>query len=204
MRGRALTTLQGFELVQCAGPVRTQKARQTAVGEHLAAGLAFSAVVGFVVSVTNTLHLFSATRARHVVAAVYCHLRTKCGDFLWKAFQCLGAESIDPEIERGARCRKEALPLFWFELVGLSDGRKLSGVENFVGVRVTDTTDEARIRECALERAVFDRQCGTEAVEVGREDFNAAGIDGLQRLVAAQNVQRSAAFGAGFGEDEGT
>ena len=112
--------------------------------------------------------------------------------FSGKAFQRLGAEAIDPESERGARCRKEALPLFWLELVGLSDGRKLSGVENFVGVSVADTADEARIGEGALEGAVLEREGRAKAVEVGREDFDAAGIDGLKRLFAAQDVQRSA------------
>ena len=48
------------------------------------------------------------------------------------------------------------------------------------------------------------RERGAKCVEiVDGKDFDAAGIDVAERLLAAQNVQRGAAFGAGFREDEG-
>src|SRR6266702_3090059 len=58
--------LEGFELVEGAGPVGPQQARQAAVGQNLAAGLALGAVVGFVVGVANALDLLAAAGAGQV------------------------------------------------------------------------------------------------------------------------------------------
>jgi hypothetical protein len=40
------------------------------------------------------------------------------------------------------------------------------------------------------------------AVKIGGEELDAAGIDVVQGLLAAQNVQRGAALGAGLCQDE--
>src|ERR1019366_10247056 len=88
--------------------------------------------------------------------------------------------------ECGTRGSKEAIPLVRLELVSERDGRELGCMQNFVGVGVADAADETRISEGTLESAVLKSECGAKAVEVCREDFDAAGIDGVESLFAAQ------------------
>ena len=111
---------------------------------------------------------------------------------------------VDPDGQRGAGGGEEALPLFRLELVGERDGREAGGVEDFVGVGVAHAADEARIGEGALEGAIFEGEGGAEGVEsrFRRKDFDAAGIDVAEGLLAAEEMERGAAFGAGFSEDE--
>src|ERR1039457_7053977 len=49
---------QSFQLIKSTRPVRAEKAREAAVGKHLAAGLASGAVIGFIVGIANALHFF--------------------------------------------------------------------------------------------------------------------------------------------------
>ncbi len=104
--------------------------------------------------------------------------------------------------KRGARGVEEALPLFGLELVRERDGREPGGVENLVGVGVAHAADEARIGEGALEGAVLRRERGTKRVQIRGKNFDAAGIDVAEGLLAAEEVQRGAALGAGFSQDE--
>ena len=53
-----------------------------------------------------------------------------------------------------------------------------------------------------LEGAVLKSECGAKAVEGCREDFDAAGIDGMEGLFPTQDVERSAALAACLSEDE--
>src|SRR5690242_13367572 len=66
--------LQRFQLFQRPWPIFSQQTGQAAVGQHLAFGLAASAVVGFVVRVTNPLDLFAASRTRLAVLPMYNHV----------------------------------------------------------------------------------------------------------------------------------
>ena len=75
-------------------------------------------------------------------------------------------------------------------------------MEDLVGVGVADAGEDARVGEGSLEGAVFGGQCGAEFFEIGGEDVDAAGIDGLHVFFVAEEVEGGAAFGAGFGEDE--
>ena len=50
-----LTALERFEFFQGARPVGSKQAREAAVGEYLASGLARGTVVGFVVGVADAL-----------------------------------------------------------------------------------------------------------------------------------------------------
>jgi len=47
---------------------------------------------------------------------------------------------------------------------------------------------------------ILRRKRRAKAFEVGREDLHAAGIDAVEPSFAADYVQRSAPFAAGFGE----
>ena len=63
-------------------PVAVEQARQRAIGEQLAAGLAGRAVVGLVLGVADALHRRAADRARLAVLAVHRHLRAERGHLL--------------------------------------------------------------------------------------------------------------------------
>jgi hypothetical protein len=86
--------------------------------------------------------------------------------------------------------------------VGEGDGRQPSCVQDFVRIGVADSAEEAGIGEGALERAVFCGECIAEGTQIAGEDFDSTGIDGLQAVLAGEDMQRGAMFGAGFGEYE--
>src|SRR5690348_8577392 len=110
---RLLATLEGFQLVESAGPVGAEEAGEAAVGQELAAGLAAGAVVGLVVGVTDALDFFAAARARLAITAVNRHAFSEGGDLLGKTRGGFGAETIDPELKGAASRVEEA-----FEFAG--------------------------------------------------------------------------------------
>jgi hypothetical protein len=61
-------------------------------------------------------------------------------------------------------------------------------VQDFVGIGVADSADHARIGESSLESAVFRRKCVAKGVEIAREDFNSARIDGIQAVLANERI----------------
>jgi len=201
-RRNALAAFEGFKLLEGAGPIGAEQAREAAVGEDFAAGLAGGAIVGFIVGITDALNGVATTRTGLAEAAVNSHLGTKCRDALRESFSGLGGEPCDPKFQCEARGVEEALPLVGRELVRERDGRETGGVENLVGVGVAHTADEARIGEGALEGAVLLSERGAESFEIGGEDFDSAGIDVVECLLAAQEMERGAALGAGFSEGE--
>jgi hypothetical protein len=201
---RGSVALEGFEFVEGAGPVGAEEAGEATIGEDFAAGLAMGAVVGLVVGVADALDGLAATGAGLAKAAMDRHFRAEGGDFFREALLGFSAETVDPESEGGAGGGEEAVPVFGLEFGSEREGRELGGVEDFVGVGVADTADEAGIGESALEGAVFSREGGAEAGEVRGEDFDAAGIEVVKGLLAADEMERSAALGAGFREDERT
>ena len=75
-------------------------------------------------------------------------------------------------------------------------------MQNLVGIGVADATDHARIGESAFESAILGGQSITKGIEIAVEDFDAAGVDRVEAVFAAENMERSAALGAGFGEHE--
>src|SRR5215469_16646369 len=64
---------QKLQFVQSARPVCAEQARERAVGQKFAPGLACRAIVGFVGCITNALDFRSAARAKLFVSAVYSH-----------------------------------------------------------------------------------------------------------------------------------
>jgi hypothetical protein len=75
-------------------------------------------------------------------------------------------------------------------------------MQDFVGIGVTDSTDHARIGESSLESTVFGSDCVAKGVETTREDFNSAWIDGIQAVLASENIQGCAVLRPGFGKYE--
>src|SRR5215468_7770017 len=136
-----LAALEGFELVEAAGPVGAQEAGQGAIGEEFSAGLAARAVVGFVVGVTNALNLIATPWAGLAIATMDGHAFAECSDLLRESRLCLGLQAIDPELERLARGVEKAFPLARIELVSERNGRQLCGMENLVGIGVADAAE---------------------------------------------------------------
>ena len=108
------------------------------------------------------------------------HILAKCGDVLWEAALRLGAQAVDPELQRRLRRREEPLPLSRVSLCVSAIGERLRGVKNLVGIRVADSAKDARIGQRSLERAVFGRQCALERFEIAAKDVDAAGIERRQ------------------------
>src|SRR5882762_11993280 len=68
-----------LELVDRARPARLEQAREGAVGEDLAAGLAARTVVGLVLGVHDALHRRAAHRAGFAKSSVHRHALAKGG-----------------------------------------------------------------------------------------------------------------------------
>jgi hypothetical protein len=94
-----LSAFQRLKLIEGAGPVRAEEAREASIGKDLAPGLAAGAIVGLVVSVTNALHFLSAARTGLVVAAVYGKLRTEGSYLLRERLLGFVSKAVDPERE---------------------------------------------------------------------------------------------------------
>src|SRR4029077_1086042 len=102
--GRTLedrTARQSFQLLQGTGPVFAQQARQSAIGEQAAAGLAARAVVGLVGRVADALDFGATVGTGLSVAAVHGHAFAECGYFFGEITGGLGAQPIDPVRKRG-------------------------------------------------------------------------------------------------------
>ena len=103
--------MDGFQLFERARPVRPEEAGESTVGEDFAGGLAFRAVVRFVIGVANAQDFFAAHGARQSVAAVYGHVFAECGDLFGEAGIRFGFEALHPEFESGACGFEQPLPI---------------------------------------------------------------------------------------------
>lgn len=191
-----------FELVEGAGPVFAEEAGEGAVGEDSPTGLASRTVVGFVAGVTDALDFAAATRARFFITAVDGHVFTERGNFFGEFSSGFGAKVIGPVRERGTDGFVEALDFGNGELLGERERRELSFPEDFVGIGVADATEEARVGEGALESVVGGEKDGGELLEIGVEDFEAAGIERAEAVFAGDDVKRGALLGASFGPEK--
>src|SRR5579864_4091330 len=201
---RKLTALEGLKFFERPRPVRPQKPGQTAIGKDFSAGLASGAVIRFVVRIANPKNFLSAPRTRLSVAAVNRHAFAKRGHLFGKGGFRLRAQPVDPEPQGLARRREQSFRFLRLQLMRERDGRKLGRVQDLIGIRVADAAQQARIGKSSLQRAIFDRERGAERGEMTREDVNSPGIDGAQAFLAAEDMQRCAALGAGFGKHERT
>jgi len=95
--------LEGFEFFEGAWPVRTEKAREGAIGENSSARLAAGAVVRFVFGVPNALNPFTTSRAGLTVAPVDGHAFAKGSYFFGEAGGGFGAQAVNPECKDRSR-----------------------------------------------------------------------------------------------------
>src|SRR5579871_1764788 len=75
-------------------------------------------------------------------------------------------------------------------------------MEDFVGVSVADTAEQAWVGERALERVVFRSQSFTESFEIGVEDVNPARINGFECGFVVEEMKRCTALGSSFGKNQ--
>src|SRR5688500_3691415 len=81
-RLRLAGLLHLLELFEGGGPVVVEEAREAAVGQQLAPGLALAAVVGLVLAAADALHGRATYRARLPELAVHRHLLVKGRDLV--------------------------------------------------------------------------------------------------------------------------
>src|SRR5579871_5285737 len=196
------TSLQSFQLIERARPVRTQQARQTSVRQHLASGLAAGAIVGFFIGVPNPQNLFAAPRTRQPVASVHGHVFAERGDLLRKTLLRLCAQLVDPAPQSLPRRIEQPLPLLVSKFVRLRYGGKLRRVQDFIGIGVADAVDHPRIGQRPLEGVVLRRQCCSKCRKVRREHVNTARIELAEIRFAAYDVQRGAMLASGLGQHQ--
>ena len=75
-------------------------------------------------------------------------------------------------------------------------------VQDLVRISVANATDEARIGESPLQRAVFEAERRSKRIHIARENIDSARVDRTQALLAGEHMQRCTAFGAGLSEHE--
>src|SRR5262249_4570188 len=132
--GEETGLLVDLDVVDRARVGVVQDARQRAIGEASAFGLADGAVVGLVVGVADALHRLAAHRTRLAVAAVHREARSERGDVARprEAAGELRAQPVEPRGQRRAGRTVEAADLLVVELARLLDGRQPRRVQDLV------------------------------------------------------------------------
>jgi hypothetical protein len=67
---------------------------------------------------------------------------------------------------------------------------------------ISDAAEEARIGEGTLESVIGGEKRGGELFGSGAEGFEAAGVERPEAVFVADNVERGALFGSGFGPEK--
>src|SRR5688572_28789080 len=121
--GEAVRASRSFEFFDAAWEVGLEQARERAVGQDLAAGLAARAVVRFIRGVADALDARPTDATGLAVLAVDRHLRAERGHFVWKAATDFAPEARGPLLQRLPHGGVEALEFFRCERLGEADGR---------------------------------------------------------------------------------
>ena len=169
------------QLIQVPRPVVFQQARQRAVGEDPASGLASWTVVRLIVGVADSLHGRTAHGTGFPEPAVHRHPRTERGHLLGEAVARLGAQAIRPLEEHLTRGGEEPLGLVLLQLLGQGQRREAGAMEDLVGIGVADPAEEMRIGQCAFERVVPRSEDGIKRFEGRPEQLEPARIDAPSR-----------------------
>src|SRR6202521_4976225 len=201
--GGALLALTRFELGDGAWPVGLEEAGKGAVGEKAATGLAVGAVVGLVLGVDDALDGGAAARAGEAEAAVDRHLGAERRDLLGEG-RSVAAQALEPFDEGVANGVEEALGLLVVEVQGALEGRQAGAVQDLVGVGVADAGEDRRVGERPLQSMALVAKGGAEARQVGVQHLQAAGVQGGERRLALDQLQRRPFLAAGLGEQQGT
>src|ERR1700724_2714443 len=129
-----LSLPERFQFLECARPVVVQQARERAVGEQAAAGLALRAIVSLVARIAYPLNLSPAARTRLPVAPMHGHLGPKRGHLLGKPAIRLGAKAVGPFDQSRAGRFVYALDFLRAQLLRHRDWRKLRTMQYLVGI----------------------------------------------------------------------
>ena len=86
----------------------------------------------------------------------------------------------------------------------MATGDRLRPVEDLVRIRIADTAEQAWVGERPFEGVVPATKCRAEGVQIRLEDFEPAGIVGLQGRCPFDQVERRPLLRAGLGQDQGT
>jgi len=62
-------------------------------------------------------------------------------------------------------------------------------MQDFIRICIADTTDQTRIGESPLERAVFRRKCRAKRAEIAREGIDSSRVHRIQAFFATDDVQ---------------
>ena len=179
-----------------------QEARERAVGEHPAAGLAARTVVRFVGGVADALDRRAAVRAGLGVAPVHRHAVAKGGDLLGKVLARRGAQAPGPVRQGFAGGREEALDLGGLQLSGHGDRREPRALQDLVGIGIADAAEQLGVAQGALQGVVFRGQAPSEGVGLAGHDLEAARVEGAERRRALDDVQAGPALGAGLAQGQ--
>src|SRR5712692_6895045 len=167
---------EGLKFVERARPVLVQQAGKSAVGEQASSGLASRTIIGLVAGIANTLDLGTAARARLAIAAVDRHAGPKRGYLLGKCAGRFGPQALGPFDQRRARRVVKPLDFLRSQLLRHRDRRELRAMENLVGIRIADTTENMRVGERTLQRMISRAQRIDEGGEARIERFDTSGI----------------------------
>ena len=136
--GCALPLLQ---LLHGARPIALEQARERAIGEQAALGLAARAVIALALGVDDALHGGAADRTRLPVAPVDRHALAKRRDVAREAFGRFPDQPLRPLAQHRPARFPEPRRLRILELPRLPERREPGAVENLVGVGVADPAD---------------------------------------------------------------
>lgn len=75
-------------------------------------------------------------------------------------------------------------------------------MEDFVGVRIADAAEDGGVGKHAFEGVILGRESAREIFECRVEDFQAAALVDCKIGLRGVDMDRSAMFGAGLGEQE--
>ena len=179
-----------FPLFERLRPIALEQTRHRPVGEELAAGLTRRAVVRLVARVDDSLHRRPASGAGLVVSPMHRHLRAKRGDFLREPVAGLASESLGPLAEGRLGGGVKSRDLRLGEAAGELDRREPGGVQDLVGVGISDPGEEPRVGERSLQRMVLGRQHPGKRADVGAERLETAAVVLGEGGLSGHDVQR--------------
>src|SRR5688572_6858863 len=153
------------ELVDRARPVLLQETGQCTVGEQSSLSLAARAIVRFVARIPNPLNRTRANRTRLPVATVNRHPLAESSDLFRKAVPRGLTKTLDPLEERLTSRVEKCRYLVIGQTARQPQRRQAGAVKELVGVRVSDSAEQGRICECALESMVLAQQARREVLQ---------------------------------------
>src|SRR3989442_7225838 len=195
-----LSCLPGFER---SWPILLQETRQGAIGEQPPPGLATRAIVRLVRGVSNALHCCPTHGARLAVAAMDRHPFPERRHLLRKRVTGLRLQPLDPLGEGVAGGAVQPRRFLLTELRREFERGESCGMEDLVGIRVSDSVEQSRIGEGSLQGVRLARDCFPKLLRARVPDVEAARVVPGEFRGTVDEVERRAVLCAGLGEEQG-